>query len=226
VITIAQRDAASAAFHDHFRRMAVAASPRISTFSGLHTGKPNGMAAGLEGLLAFAALVEDPNAMVLDLGVGASSAVLRTLFPNVLSADSDEEYLKLVQRVCGEAGINNGNFFVGLHNVPPGDYVFYDYGNDRVRTDHLELVWSKTRCLLWIDDADDREVSRAFVERLCVFFAARGLRLEYRLEGKDGFGRSGSIVRVPRPVKTPPPSPERHPPALPLLPTRGRFKAM
>jgi hypothetical protein len=159
------------------------------------------MAAGLESLLAFAALVDDSNATILDLGVGVSSAVLRTLFPNVLSADSDEEYLKLVQQVCGETGIANGNFFVGLYNLPSGDYVFYDYGNDRDRTDNLELVWSKTRRLLWVDDADDRAACQPFVARLRDFFTPRGLTVEFRPEGRDSYGRSGSVVRVPQPRK-------------------------
>lgn len=183
------------AFLDYFRRMSQIAPKRIIAFSGLHTGQPNGMAAGLESLLAFARLVEDPNAVILDLGAGASSFVLRSLFKNVVSSDSDAEYLSIVQRACGEAGLSTDNFLVGLDDIPEGDYTFYDYGGDIDRTNNMAHVWGKTRRLLWIDDCDLRPVCADFMRRVRAFFDVLGLLVEYQPDGLDSYSRSGSVIR-------------------------------
>lgn len=172
------------------------------------TPRPNGQAAGLESLCAFGGWatadcinrlqmnghVLQPDkqglqaATVVDAGAGASSAILRTYFPNVITCDPDGEYLAQVQRACARMGLPEGNWIVGK---PPGpwDYCFYDYGTS-VRGPQFPYFLDQTKVMIWIDDAHDRDLFKVCA-KAC---EERHLKIHSHLPSLDEHDRFGAIV--------------------------------
>lgn len=161
-------------------------------WGGYQRGLPTGMASSLESMIAFANLVKDKDALILNAGAGASSWVLRKIFKNVVCTDPDASYLQVVKDICSKE-LNIDNFIVGLENVPVCDYTYYDYGNS-VRMPSLKLGMSKTKILAYVDDTDDRDCckdERAFVYN---FAATEKYRIADCREAIDEYGRWGVIL--------------------------------
>jgi hypothetical protein len=151
--------------------------------------KPHGTAASLQACLAFADRVQRtsiPNPVIVDAGAGASSAVLRYIFHNVISCDPDRDYLHLVRMTCKSMDLAHGEYTDS--NVPYCDGCFYDYGN-RERIPCMRSFIERTRHVVYIDDAHDRDVAE---------WATRQAReLSWQLSAPhalDEFGRYGILL--------------------------------
>jgi len=152
------------------------------------------MSLSIEGIMAFVHIVDDPAASILDLGAGASSWVLRQLFPNVTSVDSHKPYLDAVHAVCEENGIRAENFIVDIHDAPECDYTLFDYGNLDDRRHMLEAAWSRTRVAMYIDDTDTRPQNAALRREVLEFVKANDIEWFDCRYAKDQFGRWGTVL--------------------------------
>jgi hypothetical protein len=182
-------------YREYFRRFKEIAPPRMLEYGGYFTGEPSAMASSLESLVAFANRVENPeNSVILDAGAGASSWMLRSMFPHVVSTDPDAEYLDVVRKVCAAANLNTEGFIPLLENVHcTTDYTYYDYGNSE-RVPNMELAIGMTLKLIYLDDTDDRPdcaKDRAYIYSLA---AKLGLKIEDCREANDQYGRWGVII--------------------------------
>jgi hypothetical protein len=189
-------------FRRWFREFPRYAPEPYRSYGGYGNGEPNGTACSVEAIRAFARLVEEPNAVILNAGAGASSFLLRRLFKNVVCVDEDAHYLDIVRRTCLENGLDGSHFIVGLEDAPAADYTFYDYGeiNEQARLGHYSLAWRKTRRAIYFDDADDRPHAFPHYRRLVLDFAAsQGAAAEDCRDARDRYGRWGVIVRKPPP---------------------------
>jgi hypothetical protein len=187
----------------YFKEFLNFASPEFSSYGGYGSGLPNGTASSLESIIVFSSLMEESNPVILNCGAGACSFVLRKLFRNVICCDPDEEYLICVKNTCAANGLSDNDFIVGLENAPQADYTFYDYGNVgtsdggiSTRKKYLPLVLTKTRVLLYADDADDRVVMRDYREFVRSFALMYGVSFEDATMAKDKYGRWGVILRT------------------------------
>lgn len=191
---------------DYFKTFYKLADDRCRAYWG--TDKPNGQAAGLESLCAFAGQVVNlafakatrhghlllfaPDAeglTVVDAGAGASSAILRTYFKNVISCDPDGDYLAQVQKACSEMGLPPGRWVTG---IPDGEWdaCFYDYGTSQ-RGPSFPTFLDRTRRLIWIDDAHDTDLVRVCGDAA----KERSLVLKLQPQSVDEHGRYGALVR-------------------------------
>jgi hypothetical protein len=177
----------------YFRRFRELAPAEHLSF-GYETGEPNSMAASLESLVCFANRIADPNVTVLNAGAGASSWVLRKLFPCVICTDPDRHYLRFIADLCGRAGLSTDGFIEPLCDCPAVDYTFYDYGHWDVRWPMLAVAWEKTRVAMYVDDTDDRPHNLANRAHVWAFARELALRIEDRKDATDGFGRWGSFL--------------------------------
>jgi len=196
------------AYVNYFKTFYALADERCRRYWG--TDRPNGQAAGLESLCRFAGIVAshagfnmmkrsghietfDPDGeklVVVDAGAGASSAILRTYFKNVISCDPDGEYLAQVRRACEKMGLGHGEWVSG---IPGGEWdcCFYDYGTKERKPSFDEFL-GKTRKLIWIDDAHDVDL-----RYWCAGVAAeRGKNLYTIPSSIDEHGRYGAVVTV------------------------------
>jgi len=183
-------------YRRYFRDFLQFASPRCAQFGygkGQITGEPTSYASGFEALLAFADLVDDTNAVILDAGAGASSFVLRRWFPNVISTDGDAEFLESVRRTCVGAGLGGEQFIVGIENCPEADFTFWDYSSQE-RTLLFPLGLMLTRREIYCDDADDRPVSAWRREYFYKFANALDLPIRDVPESRDQYGRFGAVI--------------------------------
>jgi hypothetical protein len=184
-------------YREYFLRFKEVAPPRMLEYGGYFTGEPSAQASSLESLVAFANRVEDRQARILDAGVGASSWVLRKIFPNVFSTDPDVEYMAVVQRVCRAGGLEGAGFFANMMSEPfEVDYTYYDYGNAERQPNMLHAVLN-TKKLIYLDDTDDRECcvpDRTYIYQLA---AKLGLKIEDCREANDQYGRWGVIITKP-----------------------------
>jgi hypothetical protein len=177
----------------YFRRFAELAPPQLRGF-GYDSGEPNGMAASLESLVCFANAVAGPGATVLNAGAGASSWVLRKLFPRVVCTDPDPAYLHFVADLCGRHGLSTEVFVHPLRVCPAAAFTFYDYGHWDVRWPMLAVAWERTEVAMYVDDTDDRPhnlANRAFAR---AFARELALRIEDRQDAIDEHGRWGSFL--------------------------------
>jgi hypothetical protein len=181
-------------YREYFRRFKEIAPPRMLEFGGYFKGEPSPMASSLESLVAFANRVEDPNALILDAGAGASTWVLRKMFPKVISTDPDAEYLSVVRQVCASGGLDTSGFFTEMMGNPfEVDYTYYDYGGAE-RVPNMLFAILGTRKLIYLDDTDDRPDcarDRAYIYDLA---AKMGLKIEDCREANDQYGRWGVII--------------------------------
>lgn len=166
-------------FRDHAPREMV-------LWGGYTTGEPTAMASSLESILEFAKLVHDPDAVILDAGAGASSFMLRKLFPNVISTDPSKEYLEVVKKICGLEGLSTDNFVTG---IVPCDYCYYDYGNLERIPNFLKAV-ERTTYKLYADDTDTRPECKEYRD----YVYSLGLNVQDCVAAKDEYGRWGVIV--------------------------------
>jgi len=180
-------------FREYFILFRDNAPQQMVEWGGYQRGLPTGMASSLESMIAFANLVKDPNATVLNAGAGASSWVLRKLFKNVVCTDPDAEYLEVVKNICTKGGLNTDNFIVGLENVPVCDYTYYDYGNS-VRMPCLPLGMNKTKILAYVDDTDDRECCTSERKFVYEFAKEQNYKIQDCREANDEYGRWGVIL--------------------------------
>jgi hypothetical protein len=181
-------------FHEFAR---VAPEPYRS-YGGYGDGEPNGTACSLEAIRAFARLVDDPDAVLLNAGAGASSFLLRRLFRNVVCVDGDATYLEIVRRICVDQGLSGEGFVVGLENAPEADYTFFDYGeiSSQAAARDYALAYRKTRKAVYFDDADDRPHAFPRYRQLLLEFAAsQGAPAEDCRAATDAYGRWGVVVR-------------------------------
>jgi hypothetical protein len=186
-----------------FREVARLAPEPFRSYGGYGDGEPNGTACSVEAIRAFAGLVDDPDAVVLNAGAGASSFLLRRLFRHVVCVDSDPTYLEVVRRICIANGLSGDGFIVGLENAPEADFTFYGYGEITVegRLGHYGMAYRKTRRALYYDDADDRPHGFPHYRRLLLdFAAAQGIAAQDCHAARDGYGRWGVILRKAPPV--------------------------
>jgi hypothetical protein len=154
------------------------------------------MASSLESCIEFAKIVKDKNALILNAGAGASSWVLRKIFPNVICTDPDPSYLEVVKNICQIGGLNTENFTT----IPSGetplpfrvDYCYYDYGNIE-RMPFLQKHIEATKIALYIDDSDDRPECSEYRNFVITNFGKYNLS-DCR-EAKDQYGRWGIILK-------------------------------
>jgi hypothetical protein len=185
-----------------FREFARVAPEPYRSYGGYGDGEPNGTACSVQAIRAFARLVDEPDAVVLNAGAGASSFLLRRLFRNVVCVDNDRSYLDVVRRICVDNGLNGDGFFVGLHDAPDADYTFFDYGEltPQCPARDYALAYRKTRVAVYFDDADDRPHAFPQYRRLLLdFAAAQGVTAEDCRAATDAYGRWGVVVRKPPP---------------------------
>ncbi len=152
------------------------------------------MSLSVEGIMAFAHIVDDPDASILDLGAGASSWVLRHLFANVVSVDSHKAYLDAVQAVCEEHGVRAENFIHGIENAPECDYTLFDYGDLDDRRWMLEAAWKRTRGAMYIDDTDTRPQNAKLRRDVLEFAKGNGIEWFDCRYAEDQFGRWGTVL--------------------------------
>src|ERR1700682_3010509 len=113
---------------------------------GYDSPEPNGTAASLESLVAFARAAGEPASVtVLNAGAGASSWILRRLFGRVVCTDPDERYLGFVASLCVRHGLDGAGFVHTLRACGPADVTFYDYGDWDTRWPMMGLAWGETR---------------------------------------------------------------------------------
>jgi hypothetical protein len=180
-------------YTDYFPTFWRNADERCRRYYG--TDKPNAHAAALEGLVYFAGLVIElmpsswRRATIIDAGAGASSAILRTYFDDVISCDPDADYLEQVRRTCAELGLPEGRW---VADVPaePADATFYDYGTSH-RIPNFPRFLDLSRRIIWIDDAQDRELHDACTT-VC---RQQGLVLRNARGAYDENGRFGAYAR-------------------------------
>jgi len=183
-------------YRRYFREFLNHASPRCAQFGygkGPVTGEPTSYAAGFEALLAFAEIVDDSDAWVLDAGAGASSFVLRRWFPNVISTDGDPDFLDMVRRTCVAAGLSGEGFIAGIENCPEVDFTFWDYSSTE-RTLLFPLGLALTRREVYCDDADDRPNNAWRRDYFYKFAAALKLPIRDVREALDQYGRFGAVI--------------------------------
>jgi hypothetical protein len=183
-----------------FREMARLAPEPYRSYGGYGDGLPNGTACSQEAIRVFASLVDDPSAVILNAGAGASSFLLRRLFPRVVCVDSDPGYLEIVRQICVAHGLSGEDFVVGLENAPDADFTFYDYGEITAagRLAYHRMAYRKTRRAVYYDDADDRPHGFPRFRQLLIDFAAsQGLTAEDRRDARDAYGRWGVVLRKP-----------------------------
>lgn len=154
-------------------------------------GLPNGMASSLESCIEFAKIVKDKNAIILNAGAGASSWVLRKIFPNVICTDPDPTYLKVVQNICELGGLSTENFTID-NEIPMADYCYYDYGNIE-RMPFLKKHVEATKIALYIDDSDDRPECTEYRQFVLSNFS--NYKLSDCREARDSYGRWGIILK-------------------------------
>lgn len=152
------------------------------------------MSLSVEGIMAFVHIVDNPHASILDLGAGASSWVLRHLFPNVISVDSHKPYLDAVQAVCKENDIRAENFIHGIENAPQCDYTLFDYGDLEDRRAGIEAAWDRTRVAMYIDDTDTRPQNEALRRDVLEFANQKGIEWFDCRYAEDQFGRWGTVL--------------------------------
>lgn len=179
-------------YKDYFKFFMELAPPKFTRY-GYDSGRPNGMAASLESLIYFANIVKDTDALILNAGAGASSWVLRQLFPRVICADPDAEYLDLIRELCRKHGLQSQGFVHLLRNTPDIDYTFYDYGHYEVRWPMLSVAWSKTRKSMYVDDADDRPHNMPNRHYALALAQELSIATEDCRQAIDGYGRWGIL---------------------------------
>jgi len=168
-------------FRDH-------APKEMVEWGGYQKGEPTGMASSLESCLAFAKLVKDKKARVLNAGAGASSWVLRELFENVMCCDPDVDYLNVVAKIC-HIGKLRTNLFHLAKNFPECDYCYYDYGNlDRIP--RMKDAINATKIALYIDDCDTRPECKEMRD----YVYSLPYKVEDCKEACDEYGRWGVIL--------------------------------
>lgn len=182
-------------FLEYFKIFEKNAPKYMVDYIGGH-GLPNGMASSLESCIEFAKIVKDKNARILNAGAGASSWVLRKIFPNVICTDPDEEYLDVVKKICEIGGLSTDNFTTipPIENEPlpfSVDYCYYDYGNWQ-RMPFLKNHIEATKKALYIDDTDDRPECSEYRNFVLTNFSKYNLS-DCR-EAKDSYGRWGIIL--------------------------------
>jgi hypothetical protein len=180
-----------------FRAFAAAAPEPYRSYGGYGNGEPNGTACSVEAIRAFAALVGDPAAVILNAGAGASSFLLRRMFRNVVCVDADPAYLDVVRRICIEHGLSGDGFVVGLERAPDADFTFYDYGeiNREARMRYHSLAYRKSRTAVYYDDADDRPHAFPQYRQVVLDFAAsQGAVAQDCRAARDCYGRWGVVV--------------------------------
>ena len=171
----------------YFRLFKDNAPSQMVEWGGYQKGEPTGMASSLECCLAFASIVKDKEAVILNAGAGASSFVLRKLFKNVICTDPDPEYLEVVKKICALDGLNTDNFIANA--LPKCDYCLYDYGNI-VRIPMMMTAIENTKYGLYIDDCDTRlecKEMRDYVYNL-------GMNVRDCADAVDEYGRWGVIL--------------------------------
>jgi hypothetical protein len=196
-------DDLAAAYYAWFREFARLAPEPYRSYGGYGDGLPNGTAASLEAIREFARLVDDPDAVILNAGAGASSFLLRRLFRNVVCVDADPAYLELVRRICVANGLDGERFIVGIEAAIDADFTFYDYGeiHDGLRIGHHATAFRKTRRAIYFDDADDRPHGfPRYRQVLLDFAAAQGIVAEDCRAAYDAWGRWGIVMRRPSPA--------------------------
>lgn len=152
------------------------------------------MSLSVEGIMAFVQIVDDPNATILDLGAGASSWVLRQLFPHVFSVDKDGQYLDAVRSICQEHDVPADNFITDIHNAPECDYTLFDYGDLDDRRYTLEAAWSRTRVAMYIDDTDTRPQNAQLRRDVLEFAKENDIEWFDCRYAKDEYGRWGTVL--------------------------------
>lgn len=177
------RDNAQRVFLQYFIDFKNHAPKEFVEYGGYQTGLPNGMASSLESCLALYDFVEDKNSTILNAGAGASSAVLRALFPNVVCTDPDKAYLEAVQKIVG-----GKNYIHNIGNCDYCDYVYWDYGNWQ-RRPLLDVGLHLAKKAMYVDDCQDDDV---------LYYATYLANMHgYKIiqtDSKDSFGRYGVII--------------------------------
>lgn len=173
-------------YREYFRLFRDQAPQHMVEWGGYQKGEPTGMASSFECIMAFAKLVEDPEAIILNAGAGASSFVLRKMFKNVICSDPDKDYLNVVKEICEKSGLNTDNFITG---IVKNDYCLYDYGNlERIPT--MKEAIKKTKFKLYVDDCDTRLECKEMRD----YVYSLGEKIEDCKEAEDGYGRWGIIL--------------------------------
>lgn len=189
-----------------FKEFARVAPEPYRSYGGYGDGEPNGTACSVEAVRAFARRVGDRDATVLNAGAGASSFLLRRLFPRVTCVDADAPYLDVVRGLCAAHGLSEEGFVVGLENAPDADFVFYDYGEitPAARMGYHDMAYRKARRGVYFDDADDRPHAFPQYRRLVLDFAAgQGVAAEDCRDATDRYGRWGVFLTKPGAVGAP-----------------------
>ena len=174
-------------YKEYFKLFRDHAPKEMVEWGGYQKGEPTGMASSLESILAFAKLVKDENATIINAGAGASSYILRAIFTNVICTDPDLEYLKVVKNICRIAGFNTDNFQTGLAQ---GDYCYYDYGNIE-RIPEMQSFIDSTKYALYIDDCDTRPECKEMRD----YVYSLPYKVEDCKEACDEYGRWGVILK-------------------------------
>lgn len=177
-------------YFNEFNRLAVGEYADLS----YGNDKPNPTASSLESIIAYAQYVIDRGiAPILNAGSGASSWMLRKLFPGfVIDVDPNKLYIEFVQFICSKNEIDSKNFQEGfIHN---GIYhTFYDYG-DIERLPYLGAAIDITRKSIYIDDTDARDECMPYRKHVIALAESMKLRWFDCKESLDQHGRAGIII--------------------------------
>lgn len=154
----------------------------------------DGWAMSLEGIHRFVKECKASDS-ILECGAGASTWILRQLFKTVHTVESDRRWHAHVRQMCEQENLSTRNFHHTINHAPACNAVLYDYDEVTKRPDHLPVAWSKTKRVLYVDDADDRPDFTVFRRAVDDWATAENVKLIECPEAADSFGRWGVIAR-------------------------------
>lgn len=149
-------------YREYFRLFRDSAPQEMIIWGGYSGGVPTPMASSYESCLAFYNYIKDKDCSFLDAGAGASTWMFRKMLKNVITVDSDEKYIEVVQNIVGGSG-----YITGIENSPICDYVYWDYGSLE-RIPLMPIGFSKCKKAMYIDDCHDKgifEFTISFAEK-------------------------------------------------------------
>lgn len=177
----------------YFQMFKAHAPKHMVEWGGYQLGEPTGMASSFESVMEFAKIIENRQSVILNAGAGASSWMLRKIFPNVICTDPSNEYLQVVLQMCSMGGLSNTNFIAGLDQCPDCDYCYYDYGNIE-RMPSLDMAVKKTKYALYVDDTDTRDDCAEYRQFAYGYAVKNNLKIRDCQEACDEYGRWGVFL--------------------------------
>lgn len=180
-------------YNQYFKMFRDNAPKHMVEWGGYQLGLPTGMASSFESIIEFAKIVHNEKCPIINAGAGASSWLLRKMFPHVICTDPDKEYLEVVKNICKLGGLDEIMFIHYLDRCPDCDYCYYDYGNIE-RMGMLNEAVFRTHYALYVDDTDTRPDCKEYRDYVYTYAGIKNLGIKDCKEAIDEYGRWGVIL--------------------------------